>query len=496
MAVTFKDVIGGLEVLEAGEIQIPVKGLHYDSRQVQPGFIFVCIKGFQADGHNFIKDALLRGAAGVVLQEEVTLPPGVAWARVRDSREALAKMAARFYGYPSEQLFLCGVTGTNGKTTTTHLIETIMRASGQKTGLIGTVWNKIGEQVLPVAHTTPESLDLQAMLREMVDAGVRAVAMEVSSHGLVLQRVASCQFDAAVFTNLTQDHLDFHQTMEQYLEAKSLLFKGLGRGRSKKRPCYGVVNLDDPAGREIAHRTAVPVVTYGIKEPAMIRAEDVRLQPRSSAFTLAWGKRKLPINLPLAGEFNVYNSLAAVAVGLEEGIDPELIKGALEQVKGVPGRFEQVDAGQQFTVIVDYAHTPDGLENVLQTARAIKQGRLITVFGCGGDRDAGKRPEMGRIAGELSDLCVITSDNPRSEDPEQIARQIEAGIKEVAGASYTLLIDRRQAIAWALHEAREGDLVVIAGKGHETYQIVGDRRFPFDDRQVAREILEKEIVNR
>lgn len=494
MGVRLGEVIGDVDVIADNGLDPVITGIHYDSRRVRPGFVFVCIRGFRQDGHSFVGDALERGAVAVVAEKRIDVPDGVAWIQARDTRSALAAMAASFYGHPSRELFLCGVTGTNGKTTTTHLIEAVLRAKGEKTGLIGTVWNKIGDQKLPVTHTTPESLDLQSLLREMVDSGVRAVAMEVSSHGLVLQRVAGCEFDAAVFTNLTQDHLDFHRDMREYLEAKMLLFKNLGKRRTKSRPFYAVVNADDPVAKEIIENTDAPVLTYGIREKADLVAKDLQLSSKMSRFVLSYRGEESLFTLLLPGAFNVYNSLAAIAVGLQEGLSLEAIREALREVRGVPGRFEVVDAGQDFTVIVDYAHTPDGLENLLRTARSIAEGRLITVFGCGGDRDPSKRPVMGKISGELSDYTVITSDNPRTEDPQRIIEQIVAGIKQVSGAKFAVEPDRKEAIRIALHRARRGDIVVIAGKGHEDYQIIGEKRYPFDDRKVAREIIEKEIL--
>lgn len=495
MPVSFQYLLQGVNVLAARGLHLPVAGIHYDSRRVQPGYIFVCIEGYRTDGHLYIEEAAARGAAGFVITKDTSLPPGVPYARVSNSRRALAVMGANYYGQPSRALTMIGVTGTNGKTTTSHLIEAVLLARGERTGLIGTIWNKIGDEKLPVVHTTPESLDLQRILRDMVSSGVGAVAMEVSSHALYLDRVVECEFDIGVFTNLTQDHLDFHGNLADYLAAKMRLFKGLGEKRTKKRPSYAVVNIDDPAGREIEQNTSVPVITYGIREKADVRAEDVRLAGHGSSFAVSCREGVIPFTIFLPGEFNVYNSLAAICVGLKEGVPVPVLQEALQKFKGVPGRFQRVDEGQDFTVIVDYAHTPDGLENVLKTARRIVSGRLITVFGCGGDRDAGKRPLMGRISGELSDYSVLTSDNPRTEDPESIVRMVEGGIKEVGNASYTVIIDRYEAIRHALHYAREGDIVVIAGKGHENYQIIGDRVIPFDDHQVAREILQKEIAS-
>lgn len=495
MSMVLKDLLQGIKILEATGLDKKVEGLHYDSRQIKQGHIFVCIKGYRTDGHLYIDDALNRGAAGLVVERDVRVPQGISLVRVDDSRLTLAQMAANFYRHPSRSLTLIGVTGTNGKTTVTHLIEAVLSAGGQKTGIIGTIWNKIGQQKLPVVRTTPESLDLQALLGGMVKAGVDAVSMEVSSHALYLHRVSGCEFDVGVFTNLTQDHLDFHESFDEYKAAKMLLFKGLGRERTKGRPCYAVVNIDDPIGQEIVRNTDVSVVTYGIHNDADVKAENIQLNATGTSFTVVYNQETIPISVSLPGKFNVYNCLAAFCVGLKEGVPPALLSSALKGVKGVPGRFELVDEGQDFTVIVDYAHTPDGLENVLKTARGITSGRLITVFGCGGDRDQGKRPLMGRLSGDISDYTVITSDNPRSEDPEKIIEQIEDGIRENRDTRYTTIIDRYEAIRHAVHSAREGDCVVIAGKGHETYQIIGDQVLPFDDHQVAREILVKEIIS-
>jgi UDP-N-acetylmuramoyl-L-alanyl-D-glutamate--2,6-diaminopimelate ligase len=480
-------------VISGERLDTKVRGIHYDSRKIKPGDIFVCIKGFRTDGHYYINDAVERGAVAVVVERDVPIPCGVAWARLENTRRALAVLAANFYGHPSRELDLIGVTGTNGKTTTTHLIEAVLKAKGQKTGLIGTIWNKIGEEKVPGDRTTPESLDLQCLLRRMVSAGVNSAVMEVSSHGLALHRVALCEFDVAVFTNLTQDHLDFHASFEEYFSSKLLLFTGLGQNRTKNRTCYAVVNTDDPAGREIMTKVSVPVITYGLRKEADVVARDVQMSPRGTTFNLCFAGEKVPFTINLPGRFNVYNSLAAIAVGIKEGLSFPVIQQALAQVKKVPGRFEVIDLGQDFTVVVDYAHTPDGLKKVLETARLLTKGRLIVVFGCGGDRDQEKRPVMGRIAGSICDFTLLTSDNPRSEDPKKILAQIEAGIKEVTSA-YLVIEDRYQAIRTALHYAQKGDFVVIAGKGHENYQILKDHIIPFDDCEVVREILAKEIL--
>jgi len=463
-----------------------VRGIAYDSRKVEPGYVFVAIEGFRTDGHLFAGEALEKGAAALVVSKPVAVPGEVPLVRVPDTRLALALLAARFYGYPGHRLKLTGVTGTNGKTTTTYLLRAVYRRAGARVGLIGTVANWIGERKIPVTHTTPESLDLQKILAEMAGAGVDTVVMEVSSHALALKRVAGCRFDTAVFTNLTQDHLDFHKDMQDYLGAKKILFEEAER--------VAVINGDDPAAPELrkACRGGVRVVTYGIREKADVTAEKIDVHRKGTSFLARtpWGEAAL--NLKLTGSFNVYNSLAALAAGGAAGIPLAAMAAALEEVAGVPGRFELVDRGQDFTVVVDYAHTPDGLENLLRTARQICTGRLVAVFGCGGDRDRTKRPLMGEIAARGSDLPVVTSDNPRTEDPLKIIADIEEGVRKVRRpGDYVVLPDRRQAIRYAIGSASAGDVVVIAGKGHEDYQIIGTEKFPFDDREEAARALEE-----
>ncbi len=472
----------------SGDWGTPVTGIVYDSRRVKPGFLFVCIKGIQTDGHLYIQDAVNRGAAGIVVQEEVRLPSGVSCVKVNNTRSTLADLSAEFYENPSCSLRMIGITGTNGKTTTTYLIEAIFKEDGKKIGLIGTIENRLEEKTFKTAHTTPESADLQKLLATMCNDGARFVVMEVSSHALALDRVRKCEYDIAVFTNLTQDHLDFHQNFEDYLRSKTKLFLELETG-SKKGPKYAVINIDDPHSREIVNSTRVPVITYGLEEKAHVRASNVRVKNNGISFNVFSPKGNFKLELKLAGLFNVYNSLAACTVALQEGIKPAVIKKALEDVQGIPGRFQLIDEGQDFTVVVDYAHTPDGLENVLKAAREMVSGNIITVFGCGGDRDKGKRPLMGEVAARYSDLVIITSDNPRSEDPNEIIAEIEPSVKN-AGADYHVQPDRYRAIQAAIALARSGDLVLIAGKGHETYQIIGKNTVPFDDRAVARRILQ------
>lgn len=483
------EILLGVEVMEKiGPVDPNVTGVAYDSRKVRPGDVFVCIRGYQADGHRFANEAVRHGAKALVFQSDLELPEGIAGVRVRDSRRALGLIAANFYDHPSHKLRLIGVTGTNGKTTTTHLIERIMQQAGWRVGLIGTIANRIGDRQLAVTHTTPESADLQELLGLMVDQGGKYAVMEVSSHALSLNRVAGCYFSGAVFTNLTQDHLDFHSSMEEYAEAKSLLFSSL-YATAEVHP-YAVINADDPWESFISGHCRVPVWTYGVKDQsARFWAEKVSLLAQGTAFIAhgPWGQAK--VCLQLTGWFNVYNALAAMAVGYLEQIELATIVAALEGLPGVPGRFEKVDCGQKFNVIVDYAHSPDSLKKALLSARDITVGRLICVFGCGGDRDRGKRPLMGEAAGCYADQVIVTSDNPRHEDPEAIIAEILPGLARSSNSNIAVLSDRRQAIHHALENARPGDTVLIAGKGHETYQIVGDRVLPFDDREVVKEFL-------
>ncbi|HEX3031643.1 MAG TPA: UDP-N-acetylmuramoyl-L-alanyl-D-glutamate--2,6-diaminopimelate ligase, partial [Bacillota bacterium] len=412
------------------------------------------------------------------------------WVQTDSTREGLALVSARYYDFPADRLNMIGVTGTNGKTTITYLVEALLKAKGEKVGLIGTICNKIGEEILPVTNTTPLPLELQQLLAMFLEKGASYCVMEVSSHALDLGRVAGIEFDLGVFTNLTQDHLDFHVTMDNYRAAKSKLFSGLNTQGRKARTKYGIINVDDPSGPYMVEKCQGSVYTYGMGQSAAVRAEDVLVTATGVAFTAITPAGIARFQLKLTGLFNVYNSLAAICVGLAENMELSLIKQVLESVPGVAGRFETVNEGQAFGVIVDYAHTPDSLENVLNTARELVRGKLISVFGCGGDRDKTKRPIMGAIAAKLSDFTVITSDNPRSEDPEAILKDVEAGVGQIASRDkYVKIADRKEAIGQAIKMAGPGDLVLIAGKGHETYQIIGSRTQPFDDREVARQWL-------
>ncbi|MBX6378469.1 MAG: UDP-N-acetylmuramoyl-L-alanyl-D-glutamate--2,6-diaminopimelate ligase, partial [Clostridia bacterium] len=459
----FAALVAGVAERVVGEVGCEVTGLAYDSRRVRPGDAFLAIRGFHLDGHDFIADALARGAVACVVEDPTRLPAGVPAAVVRDGRRAAATIACRFFGDPTRHLTLVGVTGTNGKTTTAWLTRAALLAS-TATGLVGTVENVVGGRSRPVERTTPEAVDLQALFREMVDAGDGAAVMEVSSHALALHRVDGCHFDAAVFTNLTQDHLDFHGTLEAYREAKARLFAMLppdARG--------AVLNADDPSWRAMAEVCRAPVLTYALEADADLRAEDVSLTPEGAVFAAVHGGERVPVRLHLPGRYNVANALAAMGAALVCGVPLERAAAALASVPGVPGRLERVSRSDSVTVLVDYAHTPDGLEKVLNAVREFTRGRLVVVFGCGGDRDRGKRPIMGEIAARLADRVYITSDNPRSEEPEAIVKEVEAGVRGVPGASWVVEVDRGRAIAAAIAEARPGDVVLIAGKGHETY---------------------------
>ncbi|MGI6685994.1 MAG: UDP-N-acetylmuramoyl-L-alanyl-D-glutamate--2,6-diaminopimelate ligase [Bacillota bacterium] len=483
-------IAGFLKADVIGQEDVEISGVSYDSRKVSPGDLFVCIPGVKSDGHDFIPDALKKGAKALVTTHRVfDIPAGVSQIVVPDTRESLAKISTIWYGFPCQRLRMIGITGTNGKTTTTHLIKGILEKNKKNVGLIGTIHNLIGEEELPSTHTTPESWELSGLLNQMVEKSTDTVVMEVSSHALKQNRVACCEFDAAVFTNLTQDHLDYHLSWDDYLNSKLKLFQSLHIG-SKGGAKYAVVNGDDPVAEEFKRAAKVPVWTYGINENTHIRAEGIRISPQGTTFTLKTNQGSCPLKTSLIGNFNVYNVLAAITTALLEGVPLSLISEYLAQAPQVAGRFELIDEGQPFPVIVDYAHTPDGLKNVLKTAKEITKGRLITVFGCGGDRDRGKRPIMGEISGRLSNFSFITSDNPRTEDPRAIIEEVEAGISPVT-SHYKIISDRRQAIEEAIKMAEAQDTVVIAGKGHENYQLVMGKVFHFDDREVAREVLQR-----
>ena len=504
-----RELLEGVEIKKiSGDTLKQVEGIAYHSKQIGKGFLFAAIRGVEADGHRFIEEAVQRGAEAVVSEEEREVSNRT-MILVPNSRRALAKISSNFYGDPSSRLKLIGITGTNGKTTTTYLLESIFRKAGRDVGVIGTINYRFGQKTTPAPNTTPESLDLQRILWEMVREGTSHVIMEVSSHGLDLDRVFGCQFDAVVFTNLTSEHLDYHKTLEKYFESKKKLFSDYLVESLKKRR-FAVTNLDDPRGEKMVEGIDLPVIRYGLSPSYDITADRVTSSFEGLSCRVRTPKGDFSIRSKLIGDFNVYNILAAVSVGIGMEVPLETVKEGVEGLEGVPGRFEKVRNTRGLHIIVDYAHTHDALERVLTGLRGVlkasaKQGgRLITVFGCGGDRDRTKRPLMAQVAGRLSDLCILTSDNPRTEDPLAILAEAEVGFKSLAleewppgeldlwrsKKGYMKVPDRREAIRLALRVARPSDTVLIAGKGHEDYQIVGKKKFPFDDRVEARNALE------
>lgn len=471
--------------LQQGSPHQRLGGLTADSRKVEAGWAFVAIRGVKVDGHHFIPHAIDRGAVAVIVERAAgfPLPTQVSYVRVPDTRRALAHMAAAFYGQPSHTLALIGVTGTNGKTTTTYLLEAMLRANGLTPGVIGTVTYRYGAHAQPAEQTTPAAEDLQRLLRQMVDASMSHCVMEVSSHALALDRVWGCRFAAALFTNLSQDHLDFHGDMQTYYAAKVRLFQEYPLG-------VAVVNRDDVYGARLRLEAHAPVLTYGFSPEADVAVADLDMDARGiTLWVKVQGQRRCVVS-HLIGRHNVYNILAALTTAVGLNLDLAQAIQGIESVVAVPGRFERVDAGQPFTVLVDYAHTDDALRNVLVAARGITAGRVIVVLGAGGDRDRSKRPRMGRVAAEYADMALITSDNPRTEPPMDIIHAVEAGYQETSSSGpYRIIEDRARAIHAAMTWAQPGDVVVIAGKGHETYQILGLTRLRFDDRLVARQAL-------
>ncbi len=483
------------EVLDREVLEIT-----HDSRKVAPGSLFVAVRGFHSDGHQFISQALKGGAAAVIAERgRFAAVSGDAIVSVEDTRRALALLAAAFYNHPSKRLKLVGITGTNGKTTTTYLVKAIIEAAEKTAGLIGTIDYRVGGRVYPAPNTTPDALDLQRLLAEMAHLGASSCVMEVSSHALELGRTVGCDFAAAAFTNLTQDHLDFHETMEAYFQAKLRLFTGLSSS------AFAVVNADDARSAEIIRATRAEVITTGMTSGAGVHpAGSIRHGINGLSFTAATPSGAVFVESPLVGRHNVYNILTAIGLGIALGLKTGAIESGIKNMKSVPGRMEKVQEGQPFDVIVDYAHTEDALIRLLEAVGEIAEGRIITVFGCGGDRDRTKRPKMGAAAAQGSDVVVVTSDNPRTEDPLAIIGEIEGGMAagmrisgqdEIPGAGgktpYLVIPDRRRAIAGALSMAKPGDVVVLAGKGHEDYQIIGEQKMHFDDREVAREEIKK-----
>lgn len=494
-----KNLIKGIPVQTALSLETEISGITYDSRKIKPGNIFVVRKGSKEHGKNYIEQAKNNGAVAVISEEKIdsSLPLIL----VSDVHLALAKLAANFYGNPTKEMLMIGITGTNGKTTISYLLESILNSAGKKTGLIGTINYRLNGEVFSYGLTTPEAVELQEIISWMKKKNAEAVVMEVSSHALEQERTAECYFDLAIFTNLTPEHLDFHRTMENYFLAKSKLFTSLSLEVKKNLPKFAIINCDSEWGEKLIELVKVPVLTYGIRgnhprgdhlKKSDFKASEIKLQEEGSFFLLRYKEKEFPIHIPLVGKYNVLNSLAAIACASAIGIEIESIIKSLERVKPVPGRLEPVNLGQPFRIFIDYAHTPDALENVLLTLRELlSKGRLLTVFGCGGDRDRGKRPLMGEMATRISDFVIVTSDNPRSEAPGTIALDIEVGILRQGKENYKVTIDRREAIKEVLQMAQPDDFVLIAGKGHENYQIFADRTIHFSDREVVNELLKE-----
>ena len=505
-----KRLLEGVEVKKiAGDTLKEVEGIAYHSKQIEKGFLFAAIRGLEADGHQFVEEAIQRGAGAVVSEEERDVSNRTL-ILVPNSRQALAKISSNFYGDPSSRLKLIGITGTNGKTTTTYLLESIFKKAGCAVGVIGTINYRFGQKITPAPNTTPESLDLQRILGEMLKEGTSHVIMEVSSHALDLDRVFGCQFDGVVFTNLTSEHLDYHKTLDQYFGSKKKLFSdSLVKSRKERR--FAVTNRDDPRGEKMVEGINLPVIRYGLGPSCDITADQTTSSFEGLSCRVRTPKGNLSIRSKLIGEFNVYNILAAVSVGIGMDLPLETLKEGVEGLEGVSGRFEKVENSKGLHVIVDYAHTHDALERVLSGLKHIVEngarnhGKMITVFGCGGDRDRTKRPLMGEVAGKYSDLAILTSDNPRTEDPLAILEEVERGFKSLplkewhpkeiefwrSKKGYLKVADRREAIRMAVRLAQPSDTVLIAGKGHEDYQIIGKKKFPFDDRVEARKALEE-----
>jgi len=482
-----------VEVIDAvdfkGDPDLNISSIAYDSRAVGPKTLFVALKGHRQDGHRFIGEALSKGAVAVISELSPDSPHlprqgGAALVQVPDSREALSRVAVRFFNAPFKEMSMVGVTGTNGKTTTAYILESILLGAGHRPGVIGTVSYRYPGHVQDAPVTTPESLDLMKVLREMANTGVTHAVMEVSSHALDQGRVRACPFGVAIFTNISRDHLDYHGSMESYFRAKAILFTSLG-AQGTGETVTAVINIDDPKGQELMRLTPARVMTYGMGEGCDVRAEQVRVSWEGLSARLITPEGEAEVESALMGEFDIYNIMAAAAGALSLGIHMDSIRSGVKRLKGVPGRLERVRNNRGLAIVVDYAHTPDALLKALRAVRALTNGRVLTVIGCGGDRDRGKRRPMGRVAGMESDMVFITSDNPRTEDPDLIAAQIEEGVIESGLRDYTLDLDRERAIQRAVEAARNDDLILIAGKGHETYQIIGTQKKAFDDRVVA-----------
>ncbi len=485
---TIAELLRGLKVIRVkGSLERKIKGIAYDSRHVKDGYLFVAVKGFSVDGHAYINDAINRGCVGVVVEKTLDLQNKTAFIEVDDSRKTLAFLSSAFYKEPSKKLSLIGITGTNGKTTTSYITRDILETWGRKVGLLGTINYVTGKKVLKATRTTPESLDLQRYLREMVDNEVEYAVLEVSSHALALQRVESCSFKVAVFTNFSRDHLDFHGSMQEYFKAKSTLFNYLGKDD------YAVLNWDVPLIRSLKERLNCNLITCGLGKGSMLKGEDIEQNGTHGglSFKIQTPEGRVKADSVFIGGNNVYNILMSVGVSYALGISKETIAEGIRKAKPVEGRFEKIEEGQKFLCIVDYAHTEEALRNLIREARLLTKGKIITVFGCGGDRDRGKRPEMGAAASELSDFVIITSDNPRTEESMEIIQEIIEGVFK---DNYMAEPDRAKAIKEGVSMAKSGDTLLIAGKGHENYQEIKGVRYPFSDKEVLKEEIKKRLA--
>ncbi|MCL6589427.1 MAG: UDP-N-acetylmuramoyl-L-alanyl-D-glutamate--2,6-diaminopimelate ligase [Firmicutes bacterium] len=486
------ELFQGIPVLRtAGDLGVEITGLSQDSREVVPGDLFICLKGSKTDGHQFLKQAAEKGARAALVEAFPNESFGLSIIQAANLGQVFKEITGRFYGYPERKLQLIGVVGTNGKTTSTYLMKSILEAAGHKVGLIGTIVNLIGQEPLKTHNTTPGFLELRQIFARMVAANIEYVVMEVSSHSIHQGRVAGLDFRCGIFTNITQDHLDYHKTFEEYLRVKTSFFINL------PQTSWAIVNLDSPYSESIISQTSAKVLSYGVEKSADLRAMDIQLTPEGSVYTVITPRGPLKISLQITSLCNVYNSLGVLGAAIALGIDLDAIRQGLAAVSQVPGRFQLVPGAQEFSVFIDYAHTPDGLETALNTARKIGAKRLLAVFGCGGDRDRTKRPLMGAIAAKLADYTILTSDNPRSEDPLQIIREIEAGFKSANPAAvYSVEVDRAEAIRKIIGLAQPGDQVWILGKGHENYQEFADHRtIHFDDYELARKIIAERQSN-
>jgi len=484
-----KDIVERIDAENIiGSLDLDIQDICYDSRKVRENSLFVAIRGFKMDGHSFIPEAFSKGAKAFIVEKDVILPKEATLIKVPSTRKALAWISNIFFDYPSRKIKLVGVTGTKGKTTITYFLQSIFQKAGVKVGRLSTINHDLGGEVIPSSITTPESVDLQKFLKKMVANQVKYAFMEVSSHALALHRVEGVEFSWAIFTNLSPEHLDFHKNMKDYLEVKSILFKRMPPGKKV------LVNIDDNSGEKIIAKTSCEVLTYGVEREADFRGLNLNTEKRKTTFEVKIKGKKEGFEIYIPGAHNVYNALAAIGLAVEEGISLEIIKKGLSSVKRIPGRLELIENKTNLNIYVDYAHTPSSLESALGSLRKLTPGKLIVVFGCGGDRDPYKRPVMGKIAFRLADFTVITSDNPRSEEPENIILDIEKGMLEEGGKKgrdYTIFVNRKEAIRYALSNLRSDDTLLVAGKGHESVQIFKDRVVPFDDRTVIRELLKE-----